>query len=246
MAQSDARRRANATARLFAESIHVSATLLVGAAAMAASRERLPIRDQRLRTLVAAAVGLAAGTAADALLTALPNQWPQPYALPAYASTPTAWPAPDCDADTRHQLSQAITEGAAPRAAAHAHTLDPSLGRHYLGSPDRWHGYPDGSAAFYLGSGHFLRCTFTDAAYGPRATYTLVRSTNPECVEIHTLQQLQEIIDPQPTGTSQPDASPVPETNPDPAGEPPHPAPADAGSASPSRTEAAPADSLPA
>jgi hypothetical protein len=197
------RKSLRAVYRLLEDAVPVSAALLAGAVAMAGSRERLPIQDSRLRTMVAAGVGVAAGAVADALLNSIPSPGSSSYTVPSlYGDASTGWPVPQDGEEARRQLTKAITEGAAPRAATHSHLLDPSFGMHYLGATGRWKGYPDGSAVFFVGPGLFLQCTFSERVYSPLATFTLIWSDGREPVEIRSLEQLRALIDAEPAAAA--------------------------------------------
>lgn len=105
---------------------------------------------------------------------------------------------PEISPATAHEgltrLREAVCVDAALRAAADSFEID--YGRKLLGEPDRWQGYPDGTAVTLLAPGAYLRYrrdSEADGVTAPRKTFTFVTGEADNSVRIISLSQLQQL-----------------------------------------------------
>ncbi|MFE9913043.1 hypothetical protein [Streptomyces clavifer] len=107
-------------------------------------------------------------------------------ALPPIAAT-----ADEC----RTQIADAAAVDAAHRAANMSHTIDHGQ---LLNHPDRWHGYEDGDATFYLAPGVILHFAYRQTPYS-RGEFTLLTSDGDEQLEIRAISDVHRHLTSRPT-----------------------------------------------
>lgn len=98
-------------------------------------------------------------------------------------------------ADGIHRLEAAVADDAAQRAAEDAVPID--FGRMFLADVDRWQGYRDGTATFFLAPGAHLRY-WRDSEAGqdtPGVVFTLVTSDIDDPVRVTDLRQLRRLLE---------------------------------------------------
>jgi hypothetical protein len=97
-------------------------------------------------------------------------------------------------ADGIHRLDAAVADDAAQRAAEDAVPID--FGRMFLADADRWQGYRDGTATFFLAPGAHLRY-WRDTETGRDThgvVFTLVTSDIDGPVRVTDLRQLRKLL----------------------------------------------------
>ncbi|MGK3110585.1 hypothetical protein [Streptomyces sp. WAC05858] len=93
------------------------------------------------------------------------------------------------------RVAEAACADAASHAAIDACRID--RGAVLLTERDRWQGYSDGTASFYLAPGahlHYWRDT-KDSDHYPRAEYTFVNSADDTPIEVTAMRQLRELLE---------------------------------------------------
>lgn len=98
-------------------------------------------------------------------------------------------------ADGIHRLDAAVADDAAQRAAEDAVPID--FGRMFLADADRWQGYRDGTATFFLAPGAHLRY-WRDIQPGgdtPGVVFTLVTADVDDPVRVTDLRQLRRLLE---------------------------------------------------
>jgi hypothetical protein len=109
------------------------------------------------------------------------------------AASPAGPPATLAEGIER--LEAAVADDAAQRAAEDAVPID--FGRMFLADADRWQGYCDGTARFFLAPGAYLRY-WRDAQVDqdtPGVVFTLVTSDIDDPVRITDLRQLRRLLE---------------------------------------------------
>jgi hypothetical protein len=102
---------------------------------------------------------------------------------------------PDSPEDAVARVAEAACADAASHAAADSYRID--HGRVLLYKADRWQGFEDGTARFYLAPGaqlRYWRDTKDGGAY-PRVEYTFVSSDADDPIEITSMRQLRELLE---------------------------------------------------
>ncbi|RPK70677.1 MULTISPECIES: hypothetical protein [Streptomyces] len=111
--------------------------------------------------------------------------------LAAKALPPVAATADECHT----QIAAAAAVDAAHRAANMSHIVDHGQ---LLNHPDRWHGYEDGDATFYLAPGVILHFSYRQDPYS-RAEFTLLTSDGDEQLEIRAISDVHRHLTSRPT-----------------------------------------------
>ncbi|WP_411152649.1 hypothetical protein [Streptomyces sp. A30] len=105
----------------------------------------------------------------------------------------SVYTAPDAPATLDEGLAQvtaATEDDAAHRASNAAYHID--RGENFLRDENRWRGYEDGEASFYLAPGVWLHYASTEAKYGTRDhDFTLLTGDGDEPVAITSIDQIR-------------------------------------------------------
>ncbi|MBY8889093.1 hypothetical protein K7472_30240 [Streptomyces sp. PTM05] len=99
--------------------------------------------------------------------------------------------APGSTAEGLAQLTDAVVADAAFRAACRSYGID--YGESYLRDAQRWTGYEDGTAAFYIAPGVMLHHRCGHDTYGITSRFTLA-AANGDLVDIATLDQIRQYL----------------------------------------------------
>ncbi|MFC1428561.1 hypothetical protein ACEZCY_35905 [Streptacidiphilus sp. N1-12] len=121
-----------------------------------------------------------------------------PYDPPAHTlgddgASSDAQPLPETLLDALVQAENAAAVDAAKRAASEAFQLDRSSG--FLRNADRWRGYADGEASFFLAPGLNLHFASVVDTFGSEARFTLLTADADAPVAITDVAQLRHILD---------------------------------------------------
>ena len=179
-------------ARTALDSTHDATVLVTGCVVLLLADEHLPATwSTPARLLTAAVAALLAAAAASGMLDAAIAPWRRRLnrtLYPPYAHDMLPAPVAATAAEALEQLTAATITDAATRAAARAHTLDHGT---YLHCADRWTGYSDGTATFYLAPGLILRFATTRTRYGTDDHYTLLTCDSDQPQEVTSLARLR-------------------------------------------------------
>jgi hypothetical protein len=145
------------------------------------------------RILTAGVSALVAGVAVyrflQTLLTPL-RRLTRKHTSSANGQTSAPATVPSTLNEALHQVESATATDAARRAASRARFLD--LGEEFLCNANRWTGYTDGEATFYLAPGFTLHFR-NDPKYSQHE-FTLITAASDEPVRIASLAQIRHIL----------------------------------------------------
>ncbi|MFJ2745357.1 hypothetical protein ACIO3O_37505 [Streptomyces sp. NPDC087440] len=102
---------------------------------------------------------------------------------------PVRVPVPDTLAGAVAQVAAATGTDAAVRAAADAWNLDRSEG--FLRNEDRWRGYEDGTASFFLAPGVWLVYRAVQGRFGRNSEYVLLTGDGEEPVPVTYVEEIR-------------------------------------------------------
>ncbi|WP_331730629.1 hypothetical protein [Streptomyces sp. NBC_01174] len=196
----------------------VATSLVIGVAAVHAAWILTPAHwFGDLRIIVAGALCVAVAAGAESLLGIILDPLRRRlWSASTTAAVRAARPAPPV-AKTQEeglaQLTAATIADAAHRAAIASWSVDHGS---FLNSENRWRGYPNGDAAFYLAPGAVLHCQFTQDHNVPE--FTLLTNEADAPVEVSTIRQVLDHLVSQ--KRSQARAALAKETSPLPAAQP--------------------------
>ncbi|WP_432089136.1 hypothetical protein [Streptomyces sp. bgisy095] len=151
-------------------------------------------------TGAAALVGAFAVNAAADLLLAPARRFAQ--GIPAYAHAENHGIVPDGLHEALGQVAVATEDDAARRAAQAAYRID--LSKSLLSNAERWRGYTNGDATFYLAPGAVLHHSREEDQYGVlQHHYLLLTAEDPTPVPITNVAQLHEDLASRLPGTTE-------------------------------------------
>ncbi len=204
MTNTTARQSAGYIGRALVDGASMATTLASGAAGLLLGYRLLPAnRPHTLRLATAGAVAVVAAIVGDgfaeaALAPLLHRTTNAAYLVDSpYTKVDAVLPPPDTIYDTLDQVEQATVADAAERAASSARGLD--QGDSFLRASERWRGYPDGTATFYLAPSAVLHYRGTPGHYGMDEEsilqeFTLLTSDADAPVQVTHLLQLQDFL----------------------------------------------------
>ncbi|MCX5207599.1 hypothetical protein OG897_40120 [Streptomyces sp. NBC_00237] len=139
---------------------------------------------------VAVVSAVAANSLADLFLAPLRRRvvTARGIARPAISQRPGV-PVPDTLPESLAQVAAATGADAAVRAATDAWNLDRSEG--FLRNEDRWRGYEDGTASYFLAPGVWLVYRAVPNQFGRASEYTLLTGDGEEPVPVTYMEEIR-------------------------------------------------------
>ncbi|MFD9289607.1 hypothetical protein ACFWBV_15215 [Streptomyces sp. NPDC060030] len=186
------RQTANTVANSMIEGASMASALIGGAAGAYLGYQLAPVAwSDGARIAFAGAVAVVGAVAIDGLaeLVLAPMRRLMRTRSP-LPSTRRSAPAPAATLDEAlAQVVIATEEDAAHRAASAAFRIDD--GDNFLRSEDRWRGYEDGEASFYLAPGVVLHHRAEGGKYGREHHFTLLTGDGEQPVAITGMEQIR-------------------------------------------------------
>ncbi|MFD8621445.1 hypothetical protein [Streptomyces sp. NPDC059513] len=185
------RQTANTVANSMIESASMASALIGGSAGAYLGYQLAPAAwTDGTRILFAGAVAVVGAVAIDGLAELLIAPLRRLMRSRSPLNTRASAPAPaDNLNDALAQVATATEDDAAHRAAGAAFRID--QGDSFLRDEDRWRGYEDGEASFYLAPGVWLHHRAELGKYGREHHFTLLTGDGEQPVVITGMEQIR-------------------------------------------------------
>ncbi|WP_329156378.1 hypothetical protein OIU91_42985 (plasmid) [Streptomyces sp. NBC_01456] len=185
------RQTANAVASSMIEGASMATALIGGAAGAYLGYQLAPVTwSDGARIAFAGAVAVVGAVAIDGLAELVLAPMRRLMRRTPFNVTRASAPAPaDNLDDALAQVATATEVDAAHRAAGAAFRID--QGDNFLRDEDRWRGYEDGEASFYLAPGVWLHHRAELGKYGREHHFTLLTGDGEQPVAITGMEQIR-------------------------------------------------------
>ncbi|GHH55628.1 hypothetical protein [Streptomyces candidus] len=185
------RQTANTVANSMIEGASMASALIGGAAGAYLGYQLAPAAwSDGARILFAGAVAVVGAVAIDGLAELVLAPMRRLMRRTPFHVTRASAPAPaDNLDDALAQVATATEADAAYRAAGAAFSID--QGDNFLRDEDRWRGYEDGEASFYLAPGVWLHHRSELGTYGREHHFTLLTGDGEQPVTITGMEQIR-------------------------------------------------------
>ncbi|MFJ3176282.1 hypothetical protein ACIPJK_36705 [Streptomyces roseus] len=185
------RQTANTVANSMIEGASMASALIGGAAGAYLGYQLAPTAwSDGARIAFAGAVAVVGAVAIDGFAELVLAPMRRLMRRTPFSVTRTSAPAPaDNLDDALAQVATATEADAAHRAASAAFRID--QGDNFLRDEDRWRGYEDGEASFYLAPGVWLHHRAEMGKYGREHHFTLLTGDGEQPVAITGMEQIR-------------------------------------------------------